>query len=103
VRHLIHFSFGGDDAAGDAGRVHDRLAREFDDNLLFMDVDALPLSVNFVKELEDRLSFCDMLVALIGPDWLNVRDKDGRWRLDNPNNFEIAAALQQEIPVIPFC
>ena len=92
------------DAAGHAGRVHDRLTKEFGANLLFMDVDGIPLGVNFVKALHDEVAKCGVLLAVIGPDWLNVRDKDGKRRLDNPNDFvrvEIAAALQRDIPVIP--
>jgi hypothetical protein len=100
----VFISYRRDDAAGHAGRVHDRLAHELGKDLLFMDVDEMPLGVNFVKELEARLAFCDVLVAMIGPNWLNVRDKDGRRRLDDPNDFvrlEIAAALQQDIAVVP--
>jgi hypothetical protein len=100
----VFISYRREDAAGHAGRVHDRLAHELGPDLLFMDVDAIPLGVNFVKELENRLAFCDALVAVIGPDWLNVRDKEGRRRLDNPNDFvrvEIASALQRGILVIP--
>jgi hypothetical protein len=44
------------------------------------------------------------LLAVIGPNWLDVLDEDGTRRLDNPDDFvriEIAAALQREIPVIP--
>jgi hypothetical protein len=69
-----------------------------------MDVDGIPLGVNFVKALHEEVAKCGVLLAVIGPDWLKVRDKDGKRRLDNPNDFvrvEIAAALQREIPVIP--
>jgi hypothetical protein len=69
-----------------------------------MDVDGIPFGVNFVKALHEEVAKCGVLLAVIGPDWLKVRDKDGNRRLDNPNDFvrvEIAAALQREIPVIP--
>ena len=45
-----------------------------------------------------------MLLAVIGPNWSDVRDEHGNRRLDDPNDFvriEIAAALQRDIPVIP--
>jgi hypothetical protein len=100
----VFISYRRDDSAGHAGRVHDRLEREFGRDLLFMDVDAVPLGVNFVKALSDEVAKCDVLLAVIGPNWLNARDEDGNRRLDNPHDFvriEIGAALQRNIPVIP--
>ena len=93
-----------DDSAGHAGRVQDRLEREFGRDLLFMDVDAIPLGVNFSKVLREEVAKCGVLLAVIGPNWLDARDKNGNRRLDDPNDFvhiEIAAALQRDIPVIP--
>jgi formylglycine-generating enzyme required for sulfatase activity len=100
----VFISYRRDDSAGYAGRVHDRLEREFGADLLFMDVDAIPLGRDFTKVLRDEVAKCDVLLALIGPNWLNVRDKQGNRRLDNPADFlriEIATALQRDIPVIP--
>jgi len=100
----VFISYRREDSAGHAGRVHDRLVREFGSDLLFMDVDGIPLGVNFVKVLQEEVAKCSALLAVIGHEWLNVRDADGRRRLDNPDDFvrvEIAAALQRDIPVIP--
>jgi WD40 repeat protein len=100
----IFISYRRDDSAGHAGRVQDRLVREFGRDLLFMDVDAIPLGLNFVKVLHEEVAKCGVLLAVIGPNWLDVRDEDGNRRLENPNDFvriEIAAALQRGIPVIP--
>jgi formylglycine-generating enzyme required for sulfatase activity len=100
----VFISYRRDDSAGSAGRVHDRLEREFGADLLFMDVDAIPLGRDFTKVLRDEVAKCDVLLALIGPNWLNVRDEEGKRRLDNPADYlriEIATALQRDIPVIP--
>jgi TIR domain len=93
-----------DDSAAFAGRVQDRLAQEFGRDLLFMDVDAIPLGVNFVTALHEAVAKCEVLLAVIGPNWLEARDDAGTRRLDDPNDFvriEIGAALQRSIPVIP--
>jgi hypothetical protein len=69
-----------------------------------MDVDKIPLGVNFVKFLSEEVGKCDVLLALIGANWLTIRDEKGNRRLDNPNDFlriEIATALTRDIPVIP--
>ena len=70
----VFISYRRDDSAGHAGRVHDRLEREFGRDLLFMDVDAVPLGVNFVTVLSEEVAKCDVLLAVIGPNWLNARD-----------------------------
>ncbi|HTC05084.1 MAG TPA: toll/interleukin-1 receptor domain-containing protein [Xanthobacteraceae bacterium] len=101
----VFISYRRDDSSGSTGRLHDRLEREFGRDLLFMDVDAaIPLGVNFVKILREEVAKCDVLLAVVGPNWLNARDDKGDRRLDNPSDFvriEIAAALQRDIPVIP--
>jgi hypothetical protein len=101
----VFISYRRDDSSGSTGRLHDRLEREFGRDLLFMDVDAaIPLGVNFVKILHEEVAKCDVLLAVVGPNWLNARDDKGDRRLDNPHDFvriEIAAALQRDIPVIP--
>jgi hypothetical protein len=51
----VFISYRRDDSAGHAGRVHDRLEREFGSDLLFMDVDAIPLGVNFFKVLREEV------------------------------------------------
>jgi hypothetical protein len=93
-----------DDSAGHAGRVNDRLARELGHETLFMDIDNIDLGVDFVEVLQDEVGKCDVLLAIIGPNWLNARDDDGNRCLDEPNDFvrvEIATALHRNIPVIP--
>jgi hypothetical protein len=100
----VFISYRWADSAGYAGRVMDRLDRELGRDLVFMDVDALPLGTNFSKVLHEEVAKCKVLLAVIGPNWLDARDEHGNRRLDNPNDFvriEIAAALQRSIPVIP--
>src|SRR5262249_38127387 len=100
----VFISYRRDDSAGYAGRVRDRLERELGRNLLFMDVDGIPLGTNFSKVLHEEVSKCGVLLAMIGPNWPDARDEHGNRRLDDPNDFvriEIAAALQRNVPVIP--
>ena len=52
----LFISYRRDDSAGYAGRLYDRLEREFGrDHLVIMDVDAIPLGANFVKVLGDEV------------------------------------------------
>ncbi|MCP4141375.1 MAG: SUMF1/EgtB/PvdO family nonheme iron enzyme [Chloroflexi bacterium] len=100
----IFISYRRADSAGYAGRIYDRLVAHFGEDAIFMDVDAIEGGLDFVKVLEDAVQSCDVLIALIGKQWLNIKDKEGKRRLDNPEDFvriEIATALDRDIRVIP--
>lgn len=69
-----------------------------------MDVDSIGLGRDFRAVLQERLATCDVMLALIGRDWVDGKDKSGRRRLDVPGDYvrmEIAAALKRNIPVTP--
>ena len=100
----IFISYRRVDSEGYAGRIYDRLAPHFGADAIFMDVDAIPAGMDFVEVLEDAVNSCDLLIALIGRQWLNLKDEHGKRRLDYPEDFvriEIAAALKRGIRVIP--
>jgi formylglycine-generating enzyme required for sulfatase activity len=100
----VFISYRRDDSAGHAGRVHDRLLHEFGPDLLFMDVDSIQLGADFVNVLSAEVAKCDVLLAVIGPNWIDARDDAGRRRLESDGDFvriEIAAALERNIPVVP--
>jgi hypothetical protein len=100
----IYISYRRDDSTGFVGRLYDRLLLSFGRDRLFMDVDSISPGVDFQKVLKERVAECDVLLAIIGPHWLNARGADGQRRLDNPNDFvriEIAAALKLGIRSIP--
>src|SRR5262245_13191088 len=104
MANKIFISYRRKDSEGYAGRITDRLEQEFGRDLLFVDVDAIPLGANFVKVVRAEVTQCGVLLAVIGPNWLDARDQDGNRRLDKSNDFvrvEIATALQRDIPVIP--
>jgi hypothetical protein len=98
----IFINYRRDDSGGTAGRLHDRLAQTFGRKNLFMDVDHIPAGVDFVEHLNSQVAACDVFLAIIGPNWLDAKDGDGRRRFDNPDDFvtvEIAAALAPAISV----
>jgi formylglycine-generating enzyme required for sulfatase activity len=92
-----------DDSAGHAGRLYDRLSAHFGDEQIFMDLDRIEAGEDFALLIEEAVGSCEILLALVGRDWLASRDETGR-RLDNPNDFvrlEITAALARDVSVIP--
>jgi hypothetical protein len=100
----IFISYRREDSSGHAGRIRDQLVREFGRDLLFMDVDNIPLGKNFIRILREAVASCDVLLPIIGPNWLSARDEANNRRLDDRKDFvriEIATALQRKINVIP--
>jgi hypothetical protein len=100
----IFISYRREDSADISGRIYDRLADHFGDAAVFKDVDDIPLGVNFKTYLNDTVKQCAVELVVIGPQWLDVTDRSGRRRLDDPTDFvriEVEAALRRDIPVIP--
>ena len=59
----IFISYRRDDTADVAGRLYDRLAQHFGKELIFKDVDSIPLGVNFRKYLSESVGRCAILLA----------------------------------------
>ena len=100
----IFISYRREESRWSARSLHDRLCRNFDPKQIFMDIDAIALGEDFVKSIEATVAKCDVLIAVIGNNWLTSKDDHGNRRLDNPDDFvrmEIGAALKREISVIP--
>jgi hypothetical protein len=100
----IFINYRREDSIAVAGRLHDRLAEAFGRDNLFMDVDNIPVGINFEDYLNNQVAQCDAMLSVIGPSWLNAKDETDQRRLDKPNDFvaiEITAALARKILVIP--
>jgi hypothetical protein len=100
----IFLSYRRSDSQGEAGRLFDDLTPVFGEHRVFMDVAAIEMGRDFRKAIEDGVAGCGVLLAIIGPEWLNAKGESGAGRLNDPADFvriEIAAALKRDIPVIP--
>ena len=102
VMAKIFLSYRRGDSAGVVGRISDRLRVPFGPDSVFVDVDSVPLGVDFQEYIESVLSHCDVFLAVIGPDWAG-QINTGR-RIDDPRDWvriEVEAALMRGLPVIP--
>ena len=100
----IFISYRREDTAYPAGWLYDRLAERFGDDQVFKDVNSIELGDDFVEVITRAVGSCDVLLALIGDQWLTITDEQGKRRLDNPHDFvrvEIEAALTRNVRVIP--
>jgi hypothetical protein len=60
-----------------------RLARQFGSEQIFMDIDDIPVGEDFIQLIDQRIRTCDVMVALIGKNWLTLLDHAGRRRVDD--------------------
>lgn len=81
------------------GRIYDRLISEFGKDSVFLDVDSIPLGVDFEPHLKEQVSRCTLFVAVIGREWLNRTDS--LFRKDDFIRIELEAALYFNKPIIP--
>jgi len=92
----VFINYRRDDAAGHAGRLYDALSARFGPEHVFMDVDAIRPGENFATVLDQSVGSCDVLIALIGRRWSSAVDREGRRRLERPEDYvrlELQTAL----------
>jgi tetratricopeptide (TPR) repeat protein len=100
----IFISYRRQETAWPAGRLYDVLVEHFPAEQVFKDVDNIEPGEDFVERITAAVGSCDVLLVLIGPQWLTITDETGRPRLDDPEDFvrlEIETALNRKIRVIP--
>lgn len=92
------------DSRETVGRIHDHLRQAFEENHLFWDVDRQAPGEDYRIVIARALQRADVLLAVIGTRWLAVTDREGRRRLDDPEDMvriELETALERNLRVIP--
>jgi hypothetical protein len=100
----VFISYRRDDSIESAGRIYDWLASRLPEDSVFIDVDSILAGADFREALEKTLDQTGVVLAVIGQKWLDIEDKSGRRRLDNPEDLvriEIETAMQRKVPVMP--
>src|SRR5687768_11964174 len=83
----VFISYRRQESSDIAGRLYDHLAAHFGEDQVFMDVDAIPPGVDFAEVIGEAVTTCEVLLAVIGPRWLDATDQHGRRRLDDPDDI----------------
>jgi hypothetical protein len=101
----IFISYRRDDDPGFTQAIYLRLEQEFPGESLFMDVEGhIKAGDDYVAVLTEWVARCDVLLAIIGARWIDIKDEDGNRRLEKESDFvrvEIASALRLGKRVIP--
>jgi formylglycine-generating enzyme required for sulfatase activity len=97
----IFLNYRRDDSRWPTLSLYNLLAQALPRDQLFMDVEGyIRPGDDFVEVLEEQVSACEVMIVVIGPQWLALLEK----RLNDPADFvrvEIATALARQITVIP--
>jgi hypothetical protein len=99
----VFISYRRDDSAGHTGRLYDSLEARFGGDNLFHDHSDIDSGQNFVSVIQEAIQSSDVLLAVIGRQWLTSAANGSR-RLDDPADLvriEILTALERSIPVVP--
>ena len=100
---LIFISYRREDAAGYTRAIYDQVVQHFSKERVFMDVDAIEPGLPFDEAIEKAIGQCEILLAVIGQNWLAQRAGAGP-RINDPKDYvrlEIAAALSRNVRVLP--
>jgi formylglycine-generating enzyme required for sulfatase activity len=103
----IFVSYRRDDSAFAAHSIYEKLKEQFGEESITFD-ENFSAGIDFANKIDESVSKCDLLLAIIGDRWLDMRYADGprqgQRRLNDPNDWvhlEIASALKRDILVIP--
>jgi hypothetical protein len=101
----IFISYRRDESRYQARMIYDALLRALPHENVFIDIDTIPVGVDFARVLDGWVEQTDAVLVLLGKDWANSTDpKTGTRRLDNPKDFvriEVRGALTRDVLVVP--
>lgn len=100
----VFMSYRRDDAMGYAGSLVRELQRTFNPDEVFMDVSGIRGGEEFPEVIRKKIEAVDVMLVLIGPQWLDMRGHEGKRRLDEEGDYvrmEVALGLKRGIRVVP--
>jgi len=98
----VFISYRRDDTSGHAGRLHADIERELPGSKVFVDIRDITPGENFADAIRTAIASCDVLLALIGREWLHILRQDGAEpEQEDWARLEIKAAIEQKIPIVP--
>jgi hypothetical protein len=99
----IFISYRRADSQDFTDRLFEYMGKHFGDHNVFQDVGdstKIPLGVDFVEYIAEQISQCDIILVVIGEQWLRIlQERENRF--DDFVRIEVESALKQNKVVIP--
>jgi TRAP-type uncharacterized transport system substrate-binding protein len=83
-----------------AGRIRERIVEQFGPASVFQDSDMLA-GHDFRDIIEREIAHCDVVLAIIGPQWTSILKSRTRNKHDDYVRIELEIALAHGIPIVP--
>jgi hypothetical protein len=100
----IFVSYRRADSAAETGRLHSTILRELGKASVFMDTSSIEPGTEWPKELEEALQKAQIVIVVIGTEWIRISDEFGLRRIDQENDWvrrEIEFALRENKKLLP--
>ena len=92
----VFISYRRSDCQPQANGLHDGLCHRMKSASIFMDIDSIPPGADFEQHIRAEIEICDVVLVLIGDNWLDPAPGTETRRIDEPDDFvrlEIESAL----------
>ncbi len=100
----VFISYRRKDSGEVVGRLYDTLAARLPSGKVFRDLDTIPFGSSFPDVINKAIAGADVVLVIIGPDWINQTEADGGRRIDqgsDPVRLEVETALAHGKPIVP--
>ena len=104
MRGTIFINYRKDDSSWNALALYNELLKYFPKESIFKDFNTIRPGDDFVESIQKALTHCNVLLVVMSKNWLEVKDKHGNRRINDPDDLvriEIATAIERNIQVIP--
>jgi hypothetical protein len=101
----LFISYRRSDCQPQANGLYDGLSHRLPSASVFMDIDSIPPGADFEEHIRREIEICDLVLVLIGDNWLDQTADGSSRRIDTPDDFvrlEIESALASpRVNVLP--
>jgi len=100
----IFISYRRSDCQPQANGLYDGLTHRLKSSKVFMDIDSIPPGVEFEQHIRDEIQKSQLVLVLIGDNWLDRIGLGRTRRIDQANDFvrlEIQSALEAQVRLLP--
>lgn len=104
-RRAVFISYRRTDAGGYAAQLLTELQAHYGSKAIFLDHQGVAAGARWQRAIADAVAAADVVIVVVGPEWVTVESADGERRLDDPDDWvrqEVEAGLAaSDTTVIP--
>src|SRR5687768_8157146 len=98
MRIFISYRRAEDNKSYIVGTIHEKLAKVFGKENVFRDTYHITSGTEWRARLDREVNSCKVMLIIIGPDWANLTDPNGKKRLFDDNDvtrWEVETGLRR--------